>query len=140
MIEGASCSRDDNAAATTCTRCGDFLCEACVWSVANSPLNYCDECLRRRADHLKDRKLGYMHNNKPARISVAFGVLGVCVSVLPFFLVGLPTAVWGMVESRKLKGEGLATAIFGLVISLFYAVLWSVIVFPSFLDSFLLFP
>lgn len=124
MIDGATCSRDEATAVTTCTRCGDFLCRGCVQQVPGSPLRYCAECLARRGDHLKGLKLGFLDRNKPARVSVAFGILGLCAAVVPFFVIGLPMAIWGLVEAKQLRGEGGATAVLGLLLHLALGSLW----------------
>jgi hypothetical protein len=115
----ATCSRDENPAAATCTRCGDFLCLGCIHGVDGSPLRYCAECLERRSEALKGKKLGFNQRNKPARLAAVCAVLSICLYFIPWGFAGGALAIWGIAESRKYRGEGLVTALISLVLCLF---------------------
>lgn len=136
MTDGATCSRDDSPAAGTCTRCGDFLCRDCMRFVDGSPLRYCDECLDRRTEHLKGRTLGFVYRNKPARVSVAFAVLAMCLYVVPFWIVGAPMAIWGIWVAAKDRGDGMLTSILGLLLNLGFAAIWVLVALPGLLQGF----
>ncbi len=118
FADGATgCSRDEETAVASCTRCGDFLCRGCLRTFDGSPLRYCEGCLHARAEHLDGKRLGRVDPNLPAQYGCLLSPLTWIPLVWFLAPLALGLSVWGIVRAFRVGRYALGNAIVALPIA-----------------------
>jgi len=111
-IAAACANHARNAAVTSCTRCGLFICALCDMNVGEG--SYCPSCF----DRMRDQSTldgGATRYRDYATMSVSAAVVGLLCSVLP---VGPFAVYWGLkgVRQRRAEGSGIAGPVVAMIL------------------------
>lgn len=111
-IAAACANHARNAAVTSCTRCGLFICALCDMNVGEG--SHCPSCF----DRMRDQSTldgGATRYRDYATMSVSAAVAGLLCSILP---VGPFAVYWGLkgVRQRRAEGSGIAGPVTAMIL------------------------
>ena len=111
-IAAACANHERNAAVTSCTRCGLFICALCDMNVGEG--SYCPSCFDRMRDQ-STVDSGATRYRDYATMSISAAAISL---LCPFLPIGPFAVFWGLkgVRQRRAEGSGIAGPVIAMIL------------------------